>query len=352
MAANTSGTPSTEMASTDTMRAWQFATPGSLTKTLRLLDNVPRPAPPVAAGQITVQVLSASLNPADYKVPDMGVLTRAVIALPKVPLMDLSGKVTAVAADVTDVSIGDLVMGRLDPFKSPGALCDTVLLGRNEYVPVPSTSDVDQIAGAPTTALTAYQCIQPYVKAGDKVFINGGSGGLGTSAIQIAKILGCHVTTSCSTAKVSLCKDLGADEIIDYKKEDVVEYLKKGGQQYKLVVDNVGNAASRLYHATRHYMVQDSHYNQVGGEFSPRGMLDLVWAQARPGFLGGGRSRYAFKATAQKREDMEKLAAWIAEGKLKVVIDSVFEFEDAIKAVEKLKEGSSTGKVIVHVNSA
>ncbi|KAH7309798.1 hypothetical protein B0I35DRAFT_440643 [Stachybotrys elegans] len=348
--ATTSAPASTETAST--MRAWQFASPGSLAKTLKLVDSVPSPAPPTAAGQIVVKVLSASLNPADYKVADMGLITRAVIALPKVPSMDLSGKVTAVAADVTDVSVGDLIMARVNPLKAQGALSDAVLLDRDHYTVVSPTSDVDQVAGIPTTGLTAYQCIQPYVKAGDKVFINGGSGGLGTAAVQIAKILGCHVTTSCSTGKVSLCKELGADEIIDYKKQDVAEYLKKGGQQYKLVLDNVGSAISTLYHATRHYMVKDAHYIQVGGEFSLGGILDLLWAQVRPGFLGGGRSRYAYKATSQKRDDMAQLATWMAEGKLKVVIDSAFEFEDAVKAVEKLKEGSSTGKIIVHVNAA
>merc|ERR1719238_545022 len=104
--------------------------------------------------------------------------------------------------------------------------------------PMPDGMQVDDMAGVGCTGLTMYQSIKPYVKEGDKIFINGGSGGTGIFGIQIAKALGCHVTTSCSGANVELCKGLGADEVLDYKSVDVVTALKEKGQVFSLVVDN------------------------------------------------------------------------------------------------------------------
>ncbi|TVY47239.1 Zinc-type alcohol dehydrogenase-like protein [Lachnellula occidentalis] len=101
--------------------------------------------------------------------------------------------------------------------------------------------------------LTALHCIAPYVKEGFKVVINGASGGTGTFGIQIAKIMECTVTAICSGANVELCKSLGADNVIDYKSNDVIQELKKGGLQYDLIIDNVAVGGS-IYTESHHYL--------------------------------------------------------------------------------------------------
>ncbi|KAK2938618.1 hypothetical protein FoTM2_001836 [Fusarium oxysporum f. sp. vasinfectum] len=128
---------------------------------------------------------------------------------PKTPGMDFGGRVVAIGPDILHIKTGDRVIGRMNPLNSAGSLSEYVVAAYDDIAVLPETVPLDQAGVAATAALTAYQSIVPFVKKGDKVFINGGSGGTGTFGIQIAKALGCHVTVSCSTAKVSLCRDLG-----------------------------------------------------------------------------------------------------------------------------------------------
>ncbi|OAG11554.1 NAD(P)-binding protein [Paraphaeosphaeria sporulosa] len=214
--------------------------------------------------------------------------------------------------------------------------------------PVPTGLKVDDMAGVGVAGLTAYQSIQPHVKEGDKVFINGGSGGTGIFGIQIAKALGCHVTTSCSTANIELCKSLGADEVIDYKTMDVVETLKKKGQVFSLVVDNVG-IPSNLYGQCHHFVVHHGHYTQVGADIGVASAIQHAGNMFLPGFLGGGRRRYQFLSLKPNHKQLVQLGQWIAEGKVKPVIDSIWEYDDTPKAFERLKTQRAKGKVVVHV---
>ncbi|TQS32858.1 hypothetical protein Golomagni_06814, partial [Golovinomyces magnicellulatus] len=226
------------------MKAWMLPTTGSVLDTLTL-SSIAKPEP--STTQILVKVSKASINPADYKVPGMGVAGRAMVTFPKAIGMDIVGTVEAVGSAATDAKVGDLVIVRLDGTTAQGALAEYVVASHDGYAVLAKDTDLAAAAGIVTVGLTAYQTIHPYVKAGDKIFINGGSGGVGTVSIQIAKLLGCHVTVSCSTPKVQLCKDLGADEIIDYKKTDVLTALQEGGQRFALVVDNVGSSPANLH---------------------------------------------------------------------------------------------------------
>lgn len=224
------------------MRAWMYSSPGPIESTLGLIEDAPKPASP-GKDQVLVSVTACALNPADYKVSELGFIARALVSFPKTVGMDLCGRVISVGSDVEDIKPGNQVLGRANPMAKFGTMSEQIVLER-KHIAVIEDDDFDfaQAAGLPTAALTAYQTIAPYVKPGDKIFVNGGSGGVGTLDIQVAKILGCHVTVSCSTAKVALCEDLGADEVIDYKITDVVQTLRKKGRQFSLIVDNVGNS--------------------------------------------------------------------------------------------------------------
>ncbi len=330
------------------MKAWQVASPGNIEEKLQLNSDATRPTSKDLRGdEILVRVSSAALNPADYKVMELGFVVKAVFRFPKTPGMDLSGEVLAVGPAVTEILVGDHVLGRLDPFKSTGALAEQVVLERDGYAKIDRDADLDHAAGLGTAALTAYQTIQPYVKAGDKVFINGGSGGTGTFGIQIAKQLGCHVTTTCSTGKVALCKELGADEIIDYKTTDVLGALQKAGPIYSVFVDNVG-AVGDLYPKSSSFLLPTATFVSIGGG-SLGHVASVAGAMLRPSFLGGGKNKFVSYLTKNKHDDMDQIAQWYSKGSLKSVVDSTYEFGDAAAAYGHLKKGSSAGKIIVHI---
>ncbi|KAF4335678.1 reticulon-4-interacting 1 mitochondrial precursor [Fusarium beomiforme] len=174
------------------------------------------------------------------------------------------------------------------------------------------------------------------------------SGGTGVFAIQIAKLLGCHVTTSCSTANGDLRKSIGADEILDYKIVDIGKALKEKGQVFDLVVDNVGTPVD-LYKGSHNFLWPHGHFIQIGIPSELLAHSRLVSNMLLPGFLRGGKRKYRFEIVKFKTEVLAELAQWMREGKIRAVIDSTFDFNDAPKAFEKLKSGRARGKIIVHV---
>lgn len=127
--------------------------------------------------------------------------------------------------------------------------------------------------------------------------VNGGSGGTGVFGIQIAKAKGCHVTTTCSTPNVDLCKSLGADEVIDYKKSDILSALKASGRKYDHVVDNVGHDL-KLYFKAHEFTAPNAIYLLVGASISVGFFGEMVSAKLLPGFLGGGKRKVCLTSPA------------------------------------------------------
>lgn len=329
------------------MKAWQFnAISTTLEKSMTLNPDATTP-PALKDDQTLVEVVSMAVNPVDYKFAEVPLLGKMMIKRPSSPGLDYCGRVVS---GKSTLKPGQLVFGRLDQPTQFGTLAQYTVTPAAGTVPVPDGVSPEDAASIGTAGLTAYQCIAPNVKPGNNVFINGGSGGTGIFGIQIAKTLGCHVTTTCSTANVGLCKSLGADEVIDYKSADVVKTLSEGGRQYDLVVDNAASPAE-LYSSSHHFLQPNGKFVQVGGDVSVGAMATLVGRMARPGFLGGGKRKFEFIGVANKAQDFEQLAAWMAEGKVKSVIDQAFAFEDAPKAFEKQRTGRAKGKIIVNVSS-
>lgn len=332
------------------MKAWKQTASGPIEENIKLVDDAPRPNAALQKGEILVRVASAGLNPADYKIMEMGLISRAAVKFPKVPGMDLSGTVVAVAEGLSDVKVGDNILGRIEPNRPDGSLSQYVVMPQDGYAVLPSGVDLDHAAGMPTTGLTAYQSIKPYVKPGDRIFINGGSGGTGTFGIQIAKALGCHVTTSCSTAKVALVKKLGADEVIDYRIDDIITKLEAEGQVYDLVVDNVDNSPKDFFSQTPKFLKPEGYYIGVGGSASLGTAKNIAKGLLWPTLLGGTPRKFVPYFTKNVHEDYEQLVKWLADGTLTTIIESTYEFEQATEAFEYLKKGSSAGKVIVHIS--
>ena len=331
-----------------TMKAWQFSmASGGIEKNL-FLPAAGAPKPRISDDQILVEVYSMALNPADYKVPELGLIAKAMVPSPSIPGMDFCGKVAETGNEVDSFRIGDMVFGAYIGSLGYGSLGQFIAVSKDGCVSMPDELRVDDAASLGVAGLTAYQALKSKVKEGDKVFINGGSGGTGVFTIQIAKALGCHVTTSCSTTNVDLCKSLGADEVLDYKSADIVKQLGEKGQVFDLVVDNVGSPTN-LYQVSHSFLVPTGKFVQVGMGIGLGPLKQLASNMILPGFLGGGRRKYEMLIAKAKAEDFAQLGAWMEAGKIRAVIDSVFEFDDAPKAFEKLKTGRAKGKIVVHV---
>ena len=333
-----------------TMRAWQYSSSkGGLEKNLKINSSARVPKP--KASQHLVQITATALNPIDYKPAEkIPGVTQFLISKPATPGIDFAGTIVTPASGST-LKAGQLVFGAsgASPLAG-GALVEFNVSGTDSTVALPDNLDPIDAATIGVAALSAYQSIVPHVKEGDKIFINGGSGGTGVFGIQFAKVLGCHVTTTCSATNVELCKSLGADKVVDYKKESVLEALKNGGHKFNHAVDNVG-MDTELTWQSHEFMQSGAVFITVGAEPTLAGVADSVKRKLWPGFLGGMKGNVTGFWPSPKREDFQQIGDWMSTGKVRSVIDQKFEFEQAPQAIEKLKMGRAKGKIVIDVAS-
>ncbi|KAE8168023.1 hypothetical protein BDV40DRAFT_131185 [Aspergillus tamarii] len=333
------------------MKAWLYSsTKGGLEKNLVYSPDARTPGSPLG-NQLLIQVISTSINPADYKVPATSTVFGKVMiaATPASPGMDFCGRVVAVGPDpsVQQFTPGQLVFGCLGMPRQFGTLGEFILATPNQTAPLPLGVDPDAAATIGVAGRSSYQSIVPYISSpGSKVFINGGSGGCGVYGIQIAKSLGCHVTVTCSTRNVQFCRDLGADEVIDYTAQDVLEVLKSQGQVFDHVVDHIGSPGN-LYQECHTFLKPGKAFVQVGAS----SMVTFAHRLIRPSFLGGGCRKYVVLLMQNNNDELVQIANWIREGKIRVEFDAVYEFEDTVKAFERLCSGRTRGKIVIHVTS-
>ena len=329
--------------------AWH-STKGGIDKNLKATTTHPLPksATSLPKDSTLVRVAYASLNPADYKIPELPLLGRLAFSS-GVPGMDFAG--TVVSSTSPHFKPGERVFGTLPP-PYGGALGEYVVVGGNDRcLLVPEGVDLRDAATLGVAGLTALQTIAPFVEksGGSKVFINGGSGGVGSYQIQLAKILGCYVTASCSGTNVEFCKSLGADEVIDYKTEDIVQALTRKGNAFDLIVDNVFNNGAALYWASAKYLKPAGTYVSIAGNASIETTRTFLSIMFWPKWLGGGERKFKFVVTDANHKEFAQLAAWMAEGKLKACIEREFELENAAEAFTRLKAGRTRGKLVVKV---
>lgn len=328
------------------MKAWLYdSTTGGLEKHLDL-DPSARAPPAPRGNQVLVQVLTASLNPADFKVPEMGLAAQhLVIGMPATPGMDFAGRVVTTGPGATYLRPGTLVFGCHSRPVRFGSLAEYLVIDAGLIAELPEGVEVDQAAGLGIAAQSAYQALAGYVKKGDKVFVNGGSGGCGLFAIQIAKQLGCYVTVTCSGRNVELCRSLGADEVIDYTAvEDLVGVLADGGAVYDHILDHIG-LPSGLYFQCHRFLKPDGVFVQVGASAFTTFAGRVGW----PSLFGGGKRKYKIFFFANTQEHLISLGEMLEKGSLKTHVDSKYEFEDAREAFEKLRSGRARGKILVRV---
>ncbi|PWN87283.1 putative zinc-type alcohol dehydrogenase-like protein C16A3.02c [Acaromyces ingoldii] len=334
------------MSSATSAQAWQYTSPSGGVE--RNLKQVTVASPTPKPNQHLVEVLAASLNPADYKPVETPVVGRFLVPNPATPGADFAGRIVIPSAS-SDFKPGQMVFGNAgtSPFAG-GALSQLALVEEDHLALLPNGISPVEGASVPVAGLTALQSLEPYVKSGNRVFINGGSGGTGVFAIQIAKALGCHVTTTCSTANVEFCKSLGADVVIDYRKADVLDALSR--YRFDHVVDNIGNDLAYYFQAHR-YTTPEAVYVLVAKNPSLGFVLNMI-RSSLPALLGGGQRTLVNMMSTSSQRELDTMAAWMKEGKVKAIIDSTYTFDQVPTALTKLKLGRARGKIVIRVNDA
>ncbi|EFX05548.1 zinc alcohol dehydrogenase [Grosmannia clavigera kw1407] len=352
----------------ETMQAWVYeSAKGGMEHRMRLVSDYPVPETfrllKPGSDAIVVCVLAAAVNPVDYKIPELPVVGRFLPRRPATPASDFCGRV--VAATAPGFVPGQLVAGKTNNMAQHGALAQYVLAQSSGCVVVPEGVDVDQAASIGICGPTAWNALVPQLKAVQAkseslpagagapipcVFINGGSGGVGCFAIQIAKAQGYHVTTTCSTRNVEFCRSLGADVVIDYSSTSVADTLaaqsatSQAQHPFDLAVDLVG-APFALYKAADSCLVQNGRYVQV----AVSSITEALWINVLPSFLGGGHHARPVLMNDNDPAAERLVLDLIAQRKIKVPIEEVVSFDDAPRAYTMLKTHRTRGKIIVRV---
>jgi NADPH:quinone reductase-like Zn-dependent oxidoreductase len=305
------------------------------------IRELERPEP--ADDEVLVRVRASSVNPAEwYTVAGRPWVGRAQVGLRKPKNIrlgvDLAGTVEAVGKDVTAFRPGDEVFGGRD-----GAYADYVCVRESRaIVHKPANVTFEEAAAVPVAALTALQGLRDKggIQAGQKVLVNGASGGVGTCAVQVAKAFGAEVTAVCSTRNVELVRSLGADRVVDYTRED----FTRSDERYDLLLDVAG---SRSWRECARVLAPDATVVLVGGSKANRllGPIGHV-AGMKLAALRGNRKAVFFVARFEKA-DLETLRELLENGKLKPVVERQYELEQIADAFRYLGEGHAQGKLVV-----
>jgi NADPH:quinone reductase-like Zn-dependent oxidoreductase len=301
--------------------------------------------PVIGPDDVLVRVAAASVNPADwhvmrglpYIVRVMGFGLRAPKS--RVRGQDVAGTVEAVGANVVRLRVGDAVFGEV----AGGAFAEYVSVPAARLAVKPAHVTFVQAAAVPLAASTALEAVQGHgrVQAGQKVLVNGASGGVGTFAVQIAKAFGAEVAGVCGPGNVDLVRSIGADHVIDYTRDD----FTRGGQRYDLIVDVAGSCP--VAHCRR-VLAPTGTYVVVGG---PNGPLlgpasHHATALATNPFVS---QRMIPLGPARRPENIAVLAELLDAGTITPVIDRTYPLAEVADAIRYLEQGHVRGKVVVTV---
>ncbi|KAK7428589.1 hypothetical protein QQZ08_004850 [Neonectria magnoliae] len=252
------------------------------------------------------------------------------------PGLDFCGRVKAKHPANESFVEGQLAFGALataTKFPKFGSLGQLLVAPCSQITPLPKGVDPDGAAAVGAVGMKALQALPgDIVKPESKVFIDGGSGGVA---------LGAEATTTCSTANVQLCRSLGVDKVMDYRELNLLDELKRKGQVFDLVVDNVG-VPSDLHERSDLFLKPSGVFSQVAMQNS---MGAMIRRSILLGCLGGGRRPLRVVRVNINSQDFEQVGRWMADGKVHAVIDEKFEWKDAPKAYEKLRKGRTMEKL-------
>jgi NADPH:quinone reductase-like Zn-dependent oxidoreductase len=308
------------------------------------LEEVDKPA--VGDGDVLVRVRAASVNPLDWHfMRGEPRIMRIASGLRKPKQVsagvDFAGTVESVGRNVNRFKPGDSVFGGRS-----GAFAEYVSVPEDKQIAhKPANVTFEEAAAVPVAAITALQALRDggHVESGQSVLINGAGGGVGTFAVQIAKSFGARVTAVTSTANLEMVGEIGADELIDYVKQDFTQ----SDRRYDLIIDIAGN---RSWSECKRVLHPNSTFVVVGG-LSKKPWLGPIGHSAALGvnsFRASQRVVPLFMAKLSK-EDLVVLQGLLESGKLKPVIDRTYPLSETSEAIRYLEEGHARGKVVITV---
>jgi len=303
------------------------------------LIEVPKPTP--TADEVLIKVRAASVNPLDWRMmrgnPVFLRLMGGGLRRPKAarPGFDVAGQVEAVGINVKQFKPGDEVFGARQ-----GAFAEYVCALHNQLELKPANISFEEAAAVPVAALSALQGLRDKgrIQRGHKVLIDGASGGVGTFAIQIARSFGAEVTAVCSTRNVGIARSLGADHVVDYKREDFTQ----SGRRYDLIL------AANAYHSIFSYrrsLSPNGTYVMIGGGSTQ--ILQALFLGPLLSLLGSRKIRFFIANPNQK--DLALLKDLLETGKVVSVIDKRHPLSEVAEAFRYLEEGHAQGKVVITV---
>jgi NADPH:quinone reductase-like Zn-dependent oxidoreductase len=310
------------------------------------------PRPTLKADEMLVQVHAVGLNPIDNMIPTGTFKPVMHFQLPATLGSDLAGIVTEVGSRVTRFKVGDAVFASIFDLGT-GALAEFAVVPESTAAPKPSNLDFVQAASIPMVGLTSWQALKERLNlhAGQKIFIPAGSGGIGTFAIQLAKHLGAKVGTTTSTGNVELVRSLGADEVVDYKKQEFDTVLRG----YDAVLGTVrGDTIEKSLGILKPGSKIVSIVGPLDAAFARTKRLNFVLR-----FVFGLMSRkitrlarkrdvsYLFHFVRPDGAQLNEIGHLLEAERIQPVIDKVFPFEQAKQALDYLAQGRSRGKVVV-----
>ncbi|MEX0981606.1 MAG: NAD(P)-dependent alcohol dehydrogenase [Bacteroidales bacterium] len=292
-------------------------------------DSVP------GKNEVLIRVAAAAVNPVDWKIREGRLKIITGKNFPMIMGVELSGNVVSVGKDVTDLNPGDRVFAGLS--HQGGAYAELVAVDRGKVSRIPDELpfiEASTLAVAGVTPLQAFT-LHYHLQPGDEVLINGGSGGLGTYAIQIAKVLGARVTAICSERNIELVKRLGADEVIDYNQEN----FRSRKNAFNVIIDAASNAS---FSNTKQCLKRGGMLIKLN--LSPGALLVGLWSRL---FLSRKMKLILLK---NRPEDIQWMIDRVAEGKISVVVDRIYSLGEAGEAQEYSQSGRARGKIVLAVD--
>jgi NADPH:quinone reductase-like Zn-dependent oxidoreductase len=306
------------------------------------LQEVEKPTP--KEDEVLVKIHAASANPADWHtMRGAPFLARLVNGLfkPKHPRLgaDLAGRVEAVGRNVTQFQVGDDVFGCLS-LNAMSSFAEYASANEDALAMKPAKMTFEQAAAVPVAALTALQGLRNKVQIqpGQKVLINGASGGVGTFAVQIAKSFGAEVTGVCSTRNLDMARQIGADHVIDYTRED----FTNSGQQYDLIYCAVGNRSISDYKRA----LKSQGICVIAGFTNLRLLFEHMILGPRRSKAGGKRVGL-METMKSNKKDLVFMKELLEAGKVKPVIDRRYPLSEVAEAIRYLEQGHARGKVVI-----
>jgi NADPH:quinone reductase-like Zn-dependent oxidoreductase len=310
------------------------------------IEDVAKPAP--RDDQVLVKVRAVSVNALDSHVlhgdPYIVMRFAGGIGAPKNPMfgVDFAGTIEAVGKNVTDFRPGDEVLGGGGPRFPAFAEYVTVYPAFAALARKPANVTFEQAAAVPIAALTALQALRDEgkLRSGQKVLINGASGGVGTFAVEIAKALGAEVTGVCSTHNVEMVREIGADHVFDYTRED----FTKSGERYDLIVDI---AASRSLAEYRRVLKTGGIYVIVGAAGRGRWLGPLAPALKTIAYAPFASGEFSFYVANLNKPDLLFVTELMEQGKVRPVVDRTYPLGEIRDAFRYFDEGHARGKIVV-----